>query len=199
MSEGRQQGAPASNTEEDVRAGYHAALTLWTYEGQLIWTRYSAMLVANSIAITAIGLSLTADRKPTEFVVVMCLAGFTFCLAWFLLTKRGFDYYRYWILSAREVEEEHLADSVKIVSRGGLYGKGNEVTLRIDGKEQKLRMSWFGRLFPVEWISYFVIVAFVAVYAVALALAWTGESRSDVSHEPPLMNAAGLEEPRGVS
>jgi len=98
----------------------------------------------------------------------MPIAGLFFCAMWFLVTKRGFDNYVYWIRSARELEERHLTDIVETVSRGGDFAAGKEVQLTINGETRKYRMSWFGRLLKVEWASYLIIGVFAVIYLIIL-------------------------------
>ena len=43
---------------ENARAGYQAAIDLWTFSSAQGWERFNIMLTANSILIAAIGLSL---------------------------------------------------------------------------------------------------------------------------------------------
>jgi hypothetical protein len=156
------------NKKENAQIGYQVATTLWAYGGQLVWSKFNAMLVANSIVLATIGLAISSQHALPIFTIVMPIAGLIFCTIWFLVTKRGFDNYIYWIFSARELEEQHLNDVVKTVSRGGNFADGEEIQLTINGKTEKYRMSWFGRLIRVEWATYLVIVVFAAIYRMIL-------------------------------
>jgi len=154
--------------KEDARIDYQVATTLWTYEGQLVWSKFNAMLVANSIVLAVIGLGISSQLELPIFTIGMPIAGLFFCAMWFLVTKRGFDNYVYWIRSARELEERHLTDIVETVSRGGDFAAGKEVQLTINGETRKYRMSWFGRLLKVEWASYLIIGVFAVIYLIIL-------------------------------
>jgi hypothetical protein len=154
--------------KENARVGYQVATTLWTYEGQLVWSKFNAMLVANSIVLAVIGLAISSQHTLPIFTIGMPIGGLIFCAMWFLVTKRGFDNYIYLIRSARELEEQHLTDVVKTVSRGGDFADGKKIELTINGKTKKYRMSWFGRLLRVEWASYIVIAVFAAIYITIL-------------------------------
>ncbi|MEK6657139.1 MAG: hypothetical protein AABY58_06820, partial [Nitrospirota bacterium] len=141
----------------NAEVGYQMAIALWTYEGGLVWSKYNAMLVANSIVLALIGLTLDKQNLTRAFTVGMPIVGLLLCIAWFLLTKRGFDNYGYWILSARELEEKHFAASVLTVSRGSSLANGSKVKLTVDGRIRDYQMSWFSRLLKAEWISYLVL------------------------------------------
>jgi len=157
------------NKKEDVRLGYQVATDLWAYEGQLLWSKFNAMLVANSIVLATIGLGISASSKLAIFTKGMPLAGLAFCLLWFLVTKRGFDNYIYWVLSARELEEQYLSDAVKTVSRGGDLADGKKVHFKINNQTKEYQMSFLGS-FKVRQSSYLVIALFAAMYILILAI-----------------------------
>ena len=149
---------------ENAKVGYQVAIELWTYEGELVWSKFNAMLVANSIVLALIGFTLNSNQLPQVLAVGMPVAGLLLCLAWFLLTKRGFDNYVYWILSARELEERHLAPIVRTVSRGAYLADGGKVEIAVGGKSRKYQMGWFSRLLRAEWSAYLVIIVFAVMY-----------------------------------
>ena len=47
---------------DNARVGYQVAVSLWIHEGELIWSKFNALLVANSIILAAIGV--TKVRRP---------------------------------------------------------------------------------------------------------------------------------------
>jgi len=156
------------DNKKNAQIGYQVATTLWTYEGQLVWSKFNAMLVANSIILAVIGLAISSQDKLLIFLMGMSIAGLIFCVLWFLIIKRGFDNYIYWILSVRELEEQHLTDIIKTVSRGGNFADGKKIQLTINGKNKDYQMSWLGRLIRVEWASYLVITVFAVMYFLIL-------------------------------
>ena len=60
--------------KEDARLGYQVATDLWAYEGQLLWSKFNAMLVANSIVLATIGLGISASSKLAIFTKGMPIA-----------------------------------------------------------------------------------------------------------------------------
>jgi len=153
---------------ENARIGYQAAVDLWTYEGEQVWNRSNVMLVANSIVVAVIGLVITSQRPVPVLTVVLPITGLILCAVWFLLMKRGFDYSVYYVLSARELKEQYLADPVKTVSRGGDFASGKVVTLEIGGASITRRMSIWSRLLRAERASYIVIIVFAVLYTATL-------------------------------
>jgi ABC-type sulfate transport system permease subunit len=102
------------------------------------------------------------------FAIGLPVAGLVLCLVWWAQTKRGFDYFTYWILSARELEEEGLSAQVKTAARGGSFGAGKPVSITIDGKARDLRMSRVSRALKSSIGAYAVIAVFAALYIVIL-------------------------------
>ena len=152
---------------EDARIGYQVAIGLWTYEGEQNWARFNVMLIANSIIFAILGLVVTSQNPKQSISLVMSIVGTILCVMWFLITKRGFDYQNYYVLSARELEERFFSGVIKTSSRGGTFADGHSVTLDIDGKPRTLQMSWWSRRASAGDISLFVILLFTIVYVLA--------------------------------
>jgi hypothetical protein len=156
----------ADNTDDDgkAQAGYAAAVSLWVYEGELIWSKFNAMLVANSIVLGVIALAFGAGTVSCIIRIGLPLGGVTLCALWFFLTKRGFDQYTYWILSARELEEKHLSPIVKTVSRGAEFASASEVKFELTGRAGTLKLSPIGKTITAARASYLVIFVIAAMY-----------------------------------
>ncbi len=155
---------------ENARVGYQTATSLWTYEGNLLWAKFNALLIANSIVLGSIGLAMNASDRLSMFLVGMPIMGVLLCVLWFLLTKRSFDTYVYWISSAREIEEKFLSGSVRTVSRGADFAEGKPVSLQIGGELRPFQMSRWGGLLRIRIASYLIIGLFFAMYLAILML-----------------------------
>jgi len=153
---------------DNARIGYQVAVSLWIYEGELLWSKFNTLIVANSIILATTSLTMSTSNCLKVFSIGMPIVGITLCGLWFLLAKRGFSNHRYWILSARELEENFLRNSVKTISRGGDFRDGKKIEIKIGNKPKQLQMSCYARLLRDEWISYFFIGVFLAIYVVIL-------------------------------
>ena len=153
---------------ENARIGYQVAINMWSFEGEVNWSRSNVMLVANSIIIAVLSLALINQRPLPVLILYLSILGLVLCTTWFLLTKRGFNYLTYWVMSARELEELYLADPVKTLSRGESFAEGGSVTVEINGKPRNLRMSIWSRRFKLEWANYILIGIFTGVYILSL-------------------------------
>ena len=147
---------------ENARVGYQVATNLWVYEGETLWSKFNAFLVANSIVLASIGLSMAVSSRLAVFSIGMPVVGIILCGFWFLLIKRSFQFYIYWIFSAREIEEQHLSGSVQTISRGGKFADGKKVEIGIGGEKKQLQMSRLSRL-SVRWVSYLIIVLYSVI------------------------------------
>jgi hypothetical protein len=160
--------AGQSSERRAAEVGYESVIQLWVYEGQMIWSRFNAMLLANSIILAGIGF--TADslsRTRTFLSFALPCFGIVLCLLWWALLARGYDYYAYWIHCAREIEERYLAPSVRTVSRGANFADGRPVRLMISGGKNH-RLSWLSRTLRVRYASYLVILVFAVLYVLNL-------------------------------
>ena len=153
---------------EDARIGYQVATNLWSYEGTIHWNKFHTFLVANSIVFTGLILILTNGTSNGLLPLALPVVGLILCLIWLLVIRRGLDYYKYWIFSARELEESHLSPTVNIVSRGGDFADGREVTFTISGSERHHRLSCISSILKVRGASYLLIAIFAVLYVLSL-------------------------------
>lgn len=160
---------------ENARVGYQVALDLWISQTGVCWDRVNSAIVTNSIFVGVIGLAISNLRPIALLVRILSLAAVALNLCWLHLLQRGFNRGKYYMRSARELEEQYLSDPIKTVGkRGDLNAMGKRVTLVIDGKSKELEGSWFGWL-KSEYASYVIITVFLALYVLILmgeALGW---------------------------
>ena len=140
---------------EDDRVAYQAAVQMASYEGNLIWASFRSLLSANAFLIAIAGMILKFFPEIASTHRAIGVAGFILTAAWFLVTMRQFDYYKYWFAWARD-REGALGDANKMIRSGKDFADGNSGELH--------RMRWGSRFFRVEWLIYVVIVIFALLY-----------------------------------
>jgi hypothetical protein len=175
---------------ENARAGYEIATNLWISENEMLWSKFNALLVANSIVLTSIVLSMTARKPLVTLSILMSIAGIILCGLWFLVMKRSSDYHKLWVYSAREIEEQSLSNSVKTLSRGYTFHNKEKVEFIIGGEKKPLQMSRLGRFIPVRMTFYMVIVLFFLLYAVLLIINIHGLTKN-VNHSSEWLTIQG--------
>jgi hypothetical protein len=151
----------------NLRTGYQIAVDLWISEGQQIWSRFNAMLVANSILVVGLHDDWINNHLPLVFKICLCFVGLFLCLVWFLLMNRDFEYQKYLVWSAREIEEQFLKP-VKTISRGGDFVDGNCTLIILNGDTTHYRMNWVARSTRDKWAVNTVIFLFFSVYIFTL-------------------------------
>jgi hypothetical protein len=84
---------------------------------------------------------------------------------------RGMNYELYWVYSAREIEENHLAPLVTTLSRGGDYSEGREVVIKIKQcgqiTEKKLKLT---PNIKIRTLTYLLIGGFSLVYYIMIII-----------------------------
>ena len=161
MSDNIRQGEHEnSGTIESARVGYQVAVDLWTFQSSLNWSRFGAMLTANSIITAVIGIALFSQPSVALLKIglpLVPLIGLWLCILWVFLMVRGNDFHMYWKSQACELEERYLSDVLSTVSGA-----------------QSIRFSPLAELPPgrsQDVVIYGVIAAFAIVYLGALAVA----------------------------
>ncbi len=158
----------SSLEQENARVGYQSAVNLWIYEGTQIWVKFTAMVYSNTIVLATVGIVMTSPRWKDLPILTIALAilGIIFCVCWYILNKRSFAYYKYWIWSSRELEEKYLKP-VQTVSRGGEFADGKEALFNIGGKDLPHQCKGIEK-FRVEIVSNIIIFIFVLMYLTIL-------------------------------
>lgn len=150
----------------DLRVGYQVAVDLTIKEENLFWNQFNALLLANSILITA--ASFVVTKNQADFTNFLAISGIIICFYWYQLTKRRNDYRHYYLLSAREIEERYLDSRVQTLSRGGDFANGSTVGMKINGKYRKHQKSLSGSLLDIGYWSYSIIIIFLTIHVILL-------------------------------
>lgn len=93
---------------ENIRLKYSSVLTMKASEGEIQWSRYNAMLVANTIIIGLISFTYTKDSIfPLLLQIIFWFApflGILLCIVWHKMTERGFSWTKFWTDKAYDLE-----------------------------------------------------------------------------------------------
>lgn len=66
--------------KDEDKLAYEQAISLKTYEGNLVWSRSGILLIVNTILLTAIGVFLSKDT-PNKYVIwSLSFFGFSICI-----------------------------------------------------------------------------------------------------------------------
>ncbi len=154
-----------TKTEEDqqmekARLGYQTAIELVGIVSQEIYSRFSAMLIANSIIIAIVGWAFTSERSLPPFLLLFLpVIGFVLCSLWFLFVYHGVYWQNLFRKEAIRLEEEYFSDTFKLIS---LVTTENSQSPHRKNSEAPRLVRWF----PFHRTSGIVIIIFAIVYIV---------------------------------
>ena len=72
------------NNQDELRFTIQSIMQLWNLASKQIYSRFGAMLIANSIMVTAIAMS-HSSLNPFIFII----PGIFLCILWFFFIYRG--------------------------------------------------------------------------------------------------------------
>ena len=147
-----------------VLVGYQVAVDLWMNQGNQAWAKINTMLVVNSIIIASIGFTEVSAGQQSLFTLFFPITGILICVIWFVHVRRDAAYSDYFVMSARELEEKHLASSVQTLSRGGDFSDGKIVEVEIHRGSRKMQMNLLARLMSARAAATWTIVILVLLY-----------------------------------
>lgn len=88
--------------DERSRRSTHA-IEFMKYEAELVWSRYNAMLTANSLIGIVLGALFTKEgltRTDRKMILLSSLFGVVLSILWYRLTKHGWDLSHLWMKEA---------------------------------------------------------------------------------------------------
>jgi hypothetical protein len=151
--------------QDDIRIAYQGAIEMASHEGEAVWARFNVILVANSIVLLA--LTTSTNTLPPNSGIVLPVGGIVLCVMWLFLMKRGFTYEKYYVVTARLLEQRLANGSIRTLSSGMFLSEGKLVKI----EDEKIQMSPLARL-NARGIVYAAIGVFVAAYVFFCAGRW---------------------------
>lgn len=155
--------------DERWKVGYSGAINMASVEGRVIWSAFQTFMGANAVLVTLAGAAMKIYQDKEWLPILMSLFGIGVCIVWFLTLSRQFSYWSYWIAWAKHLEKKTLAPDVEMFEKGKGYGEG--AVVKVAGQDK--RMSWFGRVFRVQWLMSAVIFMFIVLYVFELIISIT--------------------------
>ncbi len=154
---------------ENARVGYQVATGLMSSGSREFWSQFQAIMTGNSIVLAAATVAIKDAQSAPVLSLGLPFVGLALCVSWWVLHARAIGYNKYWIHSARELEEQFLNNPVRTLSKGGLLAEGQRVELVIDGKRQPMQMPRVGRIVRARQVVLLVIAAFTIWHLAILA------------------------------
>ncbi len=154
--------------EKHAHIAYRVAVDQLINEGNLFWSRFNVLIVANSVIVAAIGFTFKANQPLILLAVTLPIMGLVLCFLWFLMTKSGFNVCYNYSLQCREFEENHLAESARPITKAIRYSCGETITYSIPNAPILTKIDKLTRVLDIRRVSYLIIVVFAIVYLISL-------------------------------
>lgn len=161
-------GSERAKTLEDARVGYQVASERAMRVEDHNYALSNTMLVANSVLAAAITYSASNAGLHIIGKYLLPAVGALLCVVWVLLTYRLNAFHIYYLLTAREIEEEYLAPAVVTLSRGGQLSGYMEVELLQGDDAVKLKLGKALGLVRLRRAGYYLATLFVLLYVGAI-------------------------------
>jgi hypothetical protein len=153
---------------DNARIAYQAAISLTAHEGSNIWVRYGLMLVAHTIILSVVGFTLNFPQPAKSLIGIgLSVVGLVLCALWSIVNGVGWRYFFYWIFSARELEELHLAP-IQVVGRAFPVADEREISVVVGGRTVQLPIFQRDRFLVV--LASKLIICIIGVLHGALLL-----------------------------
>jgi hypothetical protein len=102
---------------QKARIGYQTAIELVSLTSHEIYSRFNAMLTANSIIIAIIGWGIiSGDNFPRFLIMFLPIMGMLLCILWGLFVHHGVHWQDQFRKEAIRLEEEYYIDTFKLIS-----------------------------------------------------------------------------------
>lgn len=140
--------------DERYKAALDVAIQMYMYEGELIWSRFNSMLVANSVLVAIIGFSYlsTAPLASSPVVTIGApLAGIVVTVIWGYLTELGTSHLDNWLVARRELQEA--------------FFHGDHAVHVLDRVAARARPSGKARRFRAHHVQHVVTAVFLLLYS----------------------------------
>lgn len=143
--------------------GYQTAIELVGLVSQEIYSRFNAMLTANSIIIAIIGLAFTNKYNlPLPVNILLPIAGLILCCLWFLFNEHGVYWQNIFRKEAIRLENQYFSDTFKLIT--------NTSEVSQNSKKKNSEIPRLVRWFPYHRTSRILIIVFAMIYIVILTL-----------------------------
>jgi len=158
MAERKNHTAKKDNDFIKAEIGYRTGVQLVGLVSQEIYSRFSAMLTANSIILGIIGLVYTSTIViivKTFILFTLSIIGLIFCGIWFSFNEHGIHYQKKFRKEVTRLEEKYFNDTFKLMIE----------TKKEDSKEEQSNDINDKKISSYEKLSNYLIDIFLILYS----------------------------------
>lgn len=136
--------------------------------GETLWTKFSGLLVANSILLGLISFILRSPNVSEiiigyqyYYLIIISILGIVISFLGYLLIVRSFCYYDFWLFMLSDIENKYF--DLKIFNESIIFGNGNKVSIINPSKNNKYQMCRLGRMLRMGTIFRVIIILFILI------------------------------------
>lgn len=156
MSKGKNNNIDKNNNFIKAQLGYQTGIQLISLVSEEIYSRFNAMLTANSIIFALTGLVLISNNEiKIQLLIILSIIGLALCELWYLFNKHGIYWQRQFIKETIRIEKEYFNDIFILESLVDSEDSSTKQSKFINGK----------KIYSYELISNFVIDIFLLIYS----------------------------------
>ncbi len=155
------------NKKNELISAYQKAIDLQIFEGSVNWSRFGTMLTAQIILVAVIALSVQQhffDKLRLFGHPILPVIGILLCVVWWEMTSRGYSWFTYWVLSARELEDKIGNEDIQILKRGERFRDNKVVEFDLIPEKAFYYRPYHSRLIRTDHAAYIAIVLFGLIY-----------------------------------
>jgi hypothetical protein len=151
--------------KEKAKIGYNTVINLIELVSSEIYSRFNAMLTANSIMLGIIGLLIISNSKyALILIVIFSVAGIFFCYFWSQLIKHGVLWQMHFRDLAKELEKNYFRDVFKLMMAVDSEDTTKNIPKKYEGISSYYRYSSY--IIDIFYILYFGIIILLVIQIV---------------------------------
>lgn len=155
---------------------YEISTNMLISYGETLWTKFSGLLIANSILLGLIGFILRSANVSEiitgyqyyYYLIIISILGIVISFLGYLLIVRSFSYYDFWLFMLRDIENKYF--DLKIFNESIIFGNGNKVSIINPSENNRYQMCRLGRMFRMGTIFRVIIILFIILFILILIL-----------------------------
>jgi len=156
MAEKRKHNIDKKNEFTKAQLGYQTGIKLISLVSEEIYSRFNAMLTANSIIFAIIGLVLISNNEiKLPLLIILSIIGLAFCRLWYLFNQHGIYWQRQFRKVTIELEKKYFTDAFKLISLIDTEDSPIKQSKQINDK----------KIYSYELLSNYLIDIFLLIYS----------------------------------
>jgi len=155
--------------DKNCLIAYEISANMLISYGETLWTKFSGLLVANSIMLGLLGFIFRATPASENalnyqfyYSKIVSALGIIISFLSFILIMRSFYYYDFWLFTLKDIENKFFDE--RIFNKSIIFGKGDKVPLINPLTNKEYKMHWVCKKLRMRLIFYIIIFVFLLLF-----------------------------------